>query len=72
MVLKLIVLLGQAINDSPVGLAFYILEKFITGGNYTWRNNFVSEEFQKKFPFYMYNITFYSQLTQIKKYFKSN
>ncbi|XP_060527992.1 juvenile hormone epoxide hydrolase 2-like [Cylas formicarius] len=28
--------LGVAMTDSPVGLAAYILEKFVTGSNFTW------------------------------------
>jgi juvenile hormone epoxide hydrolase len=30
--------LGVALNDSPIGLAAYILEKFITGTNPAWKN----------------------------------
>jgi juvenile hormone epoxide hydrolase len=30
--------LGVALNDSPIGLAAYILEKFITGTNQAWKN----------------------------------
>ncbi|CAH1366801.1 hypothetical protein MTP99_008088 [Tenebrio molitor] len=29
---------GVALNDSPIGLAAYILEKFITGTNPAWKN----------------------------------
>ncbi|XP_068892776.1 juvenile hormone epoxide hydrolase 2-like [Tenebrio molitor] len=29
---------GVALNDSPIGLAAYILEKFITGTNQAWKN----------------------------------
>ena len=30
--------LGQGLNDSPIGLAAYILEKFSTFTNRTWRS----------------------------------
>nr|QHB21919.1 juvenile hormone epoxide hydrolase 1 [Colaphellus bowringi] len=29
--------IGAGINDSPVGLAAYILEKFVSGTNFTWQ-----------------------------------
>lgn len=31
-------MLGVGLNDSPVGLAAYILEKFITWTNPAWKN----------------------------------
>lgn len=42
---------GPALDDSPLGLAAYYVEKFITGTNFTWISNYESGNLQAVFTY---------------------